>query len=105
MRALRDAIWVLPVRPQRVSATPLVLVTAEPVSDWAARPDRGDARLRGDGFLFVFGLLATKGTPAKEHGRWRRKVKERYTCHISPTAICWKREARGEEFSFVARPS
>jgi hypothetical protein len=103
MAAIRDCIAVLPEKPQRVSATPLVLVSAVPVADWAARSDRGDPRLRGDGFLFVFALLVRNGLPAKEHGRWRRRVKKRYTCQVSRTAVCWKREALGNNFSFAIR--
>jgi hypothetical protein len=105
MRALRDAIAALPEKPKRVSATPLVLVIAESVVDWSARTDCGDPRLRGEGFLFVFARLVQDGTPAKEHGRWRRKVQRRYTCQISRSALCWKRESPGEKFVFVPRPS
>ena len=112
MTALRDCIAVLPPKPRRVSATPLVLVTAEPVADWALRDDRADLRLEGDGFLFVFALLdpnekrtgTRKGKPAKEPRRWLRRVKKRYTCQVSRTAVCWKHEARGKSFRFAARP-
>jgi len=105
MTALRDSIAVLPEKPPRVSATPLVLVTAERVAEWAVRGDRGDPRLHGDGFVFVFALLVQDGSPAKEHGRWLRRVKRRYTCQVSSTAVCWKREARGRGFSFAHRQS
>jgi hypothetical protein len=105
MTALRDSIAVLPEKPPRVSATPLVLVAAESVRDWALRSDRGDPRLQGDGFVFVFALLVKDGLPAKEHGRWRRKVKKRYTCQISRTGVCWKLEAPGESFLFEPRPA
>jgi hypothetical protein len=103
MTAIRDAIAVLPEKPPRVSATPLVLITAERVADWAARSDRADPRLAGDGFLFVFALLAEKEKTAKEHGRGLRKVKKRYTCQISRTGMCWKRESPGESFQFKPR--
>jgi hypothetical protein len=112
MTALRDCIAVLPKKPRRVSATPLVLVTAETVRDWALRTDRADLRLEGDGFLFVFALLdpkekrtgMRKGKPAQERGRWLRKVKERYTCQVSCTVVGWKHEAPGKSFRFAARP-
>jgi hypothetical protein len=103
MTALRDSIAVLPEKPPRVSATPLVLVTAESVRDWAVRSDRGDPRLKGDGFLFAFALLVQGGLPAKEHGRWLRKVKKRYTCQVSRTGVCWKRESPGGSFLFEPR--
>jgi hypothetical protein len=109
MTALCDSIAVLPPKPPRVSATPLVLVTAESVAEWTVRDDRADLRLQGDGSLFVFALLDPKekgkGKPAKERGRWLRKVKERYTCQVSRTAVCWKREAPGKSFSFALRPA
>lgn len=105
MSALRDSIAVLPERPPRVSATPLVLVTAESVPEWAARADRADLRLEGDGFLFVFALLAPRGSPAKPRGRWKRRVQERYTCQVSRTGVCWKHETPGKSFTFAARPA
>jgi hypothetical protein len=105
MNAIRDAIAVLPVKPRRVSATPLVLISAESVEEWEARPDQGDRRLKGCGFLFVFALLnrKDKGKPAQERGRWVRKVDRRYSCQISQSGICWKLETKGEPFTFVTR--
>jgi len=103
MDALRDTIAVLPEDPKRVSATKLVLISAESVVDWSARRDRGDRRLEGDGFLFVFAILEKNGSPARERGRWLHKVRRRYTAQISRLGICWKLEKRGKRFSFEAR--
>ena len=102
MSAIRACIAVLPEKPQRVSSTKLVLVTAERVDDWSKRPDRGDPRLRGKGFLFVLARLEKIGTPAREHGRWRRKVKKRYTCQLDNSGICWRLEDSGERFLYEA---
>jgi hypothetical protein len=104
MNAIREAIAVLPEEPRRVSATKLVLISAESVPQWATRSDRGDQRLEGDGFFFIFALFDNKkGSPAQERGRWLRRVKRRYSCQISQSGLCWKLEAKGEAFTFEAR--
>jgi hypothetical protein len=102
MNAIRDAIAVLPEKPRRVSATKLVLISAESVQQWATRSDRGDQRLEGEGFLFIFALLEMKGSPAKERGRWLRRVKRRYTCQVSRSGLCWRLETKGSAFTFEA---
>ncbi|MCU1246994.1 MAG: hypothetical protein JWQ49_23 [Edaphobacter sp.] len=103
MNAMRDSIAVLPEEPRRVSSTNLFLVSAEPVDDWGKRIDRGDLRLQGQGFLFMFAVLEKKGSAARERGRWLKKVKRRYTCQIASSGICWKRESKAELFTFEAR--
>jgi len=103
MSAIRLCIAVLPEKPQRVSSTKLVLITAEPIDDWSKRSDRGDPRLRGKGFLFVLARLKKLGTPAREHGRWRRKVEKRYTCQLDNSGICWRLENSGVGFLYEAQ--
>jgi len=103
MNAIRDSIAVLPEKPQRVSATKLLLVSAEAIPDWSTRSDLGDRRLRGGGFLFVFALVDQKATRARERGRCLRRVKKRYTCQIAASGICWRLESEGEVFHFEER--
>jgi hypothetical protein len=105
MNAIRDCIAVLPEEPKRVSATKLLLVSAKPVNDWGARPDRGDRRLHGAGFLFSFAIVDERGRPSTLPGRWIRRVKRRYTCQVGAVGICWRREAKGQLFSYEARIS
>jgi hypothetical protein len=103
MNALRDCIAVIPEDPRRVSATKLLLVSSEAIDDWSSRRDRGDQRLQGAGFLFVFALVDEGGSPSKAPRRWVRRVKKRYTCQVGALGICWKKEAKHELFSFEAR--
>jgi hypothetical protein len=104
MEAIRNCVRALPPSPKRVSATRLFLVSAERIQNWAARSDRGDPRLSGEGYLFLFAILDEAAIPAREHGRLRRKIKERYTCQIGSRGVCWRREARNEPFKFVPAP-
>ena len=104
MTALRDCIAVIPEDPRRVSSTKLLLVSSEAIDDWSSRPERGDQRLRGAGFLFVFALVDEKGSPSPVPRRWVRRVKKRYTCQVGALGICWKKEVKDEFFSFEARP-
>jgi hypothetical protein len=104
MNALRDAIAVLPEKPARVSATKLLLVSAEVVEDWGSRNDHGDQRLEGPGYLFSFAAAVQAGKASTIPGRWVRRVKRRFTCQIGARGICWKREAKGELFHFEPRP-
>src|SRR5258708_4652989 len=100
MNAVRDCIAILPEEPRRVSSTKLLLVSSEAIDDWGFRPDRGDRRLQGAGFLFVFALVDEHGAPSHVSRRWVRRVKKRYTCQVSMHGICWKKEAKHELFSF-----
>jgi hypothetical protein len=58
MEALRACIRVLPPADDKVSTTVLLLVRAEKVANWVDRPDRGDTRLSGPGYLYEFATLA-----------------------------------------------
>jgi hypothetical protein len=104
MNAVRDAIAVLPEQPARVSATKLLLVSAEVIESWESRKDRGDQRLEGSGYLFSFALATQTGKPSTIPRRWVRRVKRRFTCQIGSRAICWKKEAKGQLFHFEPRP-
>jgi hypothetical protein len=104
MNAVRDSIAVLPEDPARVSATKLLLVSAQIVERWEQRKDRGDDRLDGPGYLFSFATVGKVGRPSTIPRRWVRRVKRRYTCQIGVRAICWKKEAKGELFHFEPRP-
>ena len=75
MEALRACVRVLPPADDKVSTTPLFLVRAESVADWADRPDRGDTRLSGPGYLYEFADLAGREEPIPgDLRRLRRRV-------------------------------
>ena len=95
MDSIRDCIAVLPEEPQRVSASKLVLITAESVDDWTNRKDQADSRLRGGGYLFLFALLNEKGSPAKEHGRLGQKSEG--ALHVPNCQLGHLLEARGPQ--------
>jgi hypothetical protein len=103
MNAIRDCIAVLPEEPKRVSATKLLLVSSETVDDWATRPDCGDRRLHGPGYLFSFAIVDQKGRPSRVARRWIRSVRKRYTCQVSALGIRWRKEAKRELFTFEVR--
>ena len=101
MNAIRACVHVLPARPKRVSSTPLFLVSAQRIRNWATRDDRADPRLIGEGYLFLFALLSrTEHFAGVELGRAERVVRERFTCQIGLQGVCWKRERPGESFTF-----
>jgi hypothetical protein len=93
MNAIRACVHALPVRPKRVSSTPLFLVSAMRIDEWTKRSDRADPRLTGDGYLFQFAVLTGDEIfKSSELGRVRRAVRERYSCQIGLQGVCWKRE-------------
>jgi hypothetical protein len=101
MNAMRACIYALPVRPKRVSSTPLFLVSAKRIRSWDKRLDRADPRLSGEGYLFQFArLTGDEIHKPSEIGRVRRKVREWYTCQIGMQGVCWRREAAGKRFAF-----
>jgi hypothetical protein len=84
MEALRACVRILPPADDRVSTTPLFLVRAEQVADWAGRPDRGDARLSGPGYLYEFAEL--DGGEELNPGdlrRVRQRVVGEFTCQVA----------------------
>jgi hypothetical protein len=109
MEALRACVRVLPPQSDLVSTTPLFLVRAEKVDDWTARPDRGDARLHGAGYLYKFAELG--GNEQLINGdlrRVRRSVTARFTCHTAMdgrlvTGLAF-RSGAGGAFQFRANP-
>jgi hypothetical protein len=106
MEALRSAIHALPAntaRPNFVSTTEHFLVSAEAVDDWAARADRGDARLSGRGYLYEFARLddrAAKPPTDRHRVRFRIAAGSRFTAQVTAQAVCW-RQGQGP-FHFVA---
>jgi hypothetical protein len=101
MNAMRACVHALPVRPKRVSSTPLFLVSAQRIRNWEKREDRADPRLVGEGYLFLFALLTGHARyESSEIGRARRDVSERFTCQIGMQGVCWKRERPRASFVF-----
>jgi hypothetical protein len=92
MEALRDCVRLLdPTR--RVSTTRLWLVTADRIENWAQHPDRGDACLAGSGYLYEFALASGRSVPVpKEVSRQRVRISARFTCHLTATAIAWRKD-------------
>ena len=74
MEVLRACVRHLPTDQHMVSDSRLFLVSAERVSDWTKESDRGDQRLVGPGYRFVFALVGQEEvTP--DVRRVRSKVK------------------------------
>jgi hypothetical protein len=108
MEALRACIRKLPVTPHVVSHSDLLLVSAERVDDWRARPDRGDVRLEGAGLLYVFARMPTgQELPTPDVRRLRAPVASTYTCQVSVAgqrvrALCF--QVDHNPFQFVLNP-
>jgi hypothetical protein len=108
MEALEACIRQLPVSPHVVSATKLFLVTAEKVSAWENRLDKGDPRIAGTGYLYVFAFPQNqKEQDTNDLRRKRTIVKETYTCQISiahgkAVSLCFRKN--DEVFRFVSQP-
>jgi hypothetical protein len=105
MEALRVCIRKLPAVPHVVSATRLLLVTAEKVVRWELRVDKGDPRIAGPGYRYV--LVSTDGHKAvmtSDIRRQRVAVKDSYVCQIAfangkPSGFCFRKN--DEPFQFI----
>jgi hypothetical protein len=84
MEALRACIRVLPPADDKVSTTALLLVRAEKVANWVDRPDGGDTRLSGPGYLYEFATL-TGGEELMPDDlrRVHRRVASEVTCQVA----------------------
>jgi hypothetical protein len=103
MNAIRACIQFLPPEPKQVSATKLVLVSAQRVVEWTRRSDRADPRLQGEGYIFQLALLG-RVLRSRAHGRLVRRVDEAYQCQIGKAGICWRREDTQGPFQFNVTP-
>jgi hypothetical protein len=108
MEALRACVRTLPPSGDMVSTTPLFLVRAEQVDDWASRPDRGDARLSGAGYLYEFAALGgNEQLISGDLRRVRRPVTARFICQTvldgrTVTGLAFN--SGGGAFQFRANP-
>jgi hypothetical protein len=102
MEALRACVRVLPPAGDAVRSTTLFLVSAEAIPDWGARGDKGDARLQGPGYLYVFALLGGPETePASGDLRRRQLTVQKdpageeltFTCQIAGGDLCVRQAA------------
>jgi hypothetical protein len=107
MEALRVCIEALPPYDANefVSTTKLLLVTAEKIAEWSTRADRGDPRLQGGGYLYVFALLTNQDLPTRDLRRLKQEVARdslgnyvTFTCQLTAKAICWRQETGTFEF-------
>jgi hypothetical protein len=98
----------LPVTPHVVSATKLFLVTVEKISEWENRPDKGDPRIAGAGFLYVFALPQNQSERVTSDLRRKRvNVKDTFTCQVSiargkAVSLCFRKN--DDVFRFIPEP-
>jgi hypothetical protein len=108
MEALEASIRQVPVIPHVASHTKLFLVTAEKVSAWENRLDKGDPRIAGPGYLYVFALPQNQDQqPTNDLRRKRTAVKDTYTCQISifqgkAVSLCFRKN--DDVFQFIPAP-
>lgn len=108
MEALEACIRQLPVTPHVVSHTKLFLTTVEKVSQWENRSDKGDPRIAGPGFLYVFASLQgqIKAVP-DDVRRNRAVVNDTFTCQIAishgkAVSLCFRKN--DDVFRFIPEP-
>jgi hypothetical protein len=108
MEALEACIRQLPVTPHVVSATKLFLVAVEKVSEWENRPDKGDTRIAGPGFLYIFALPQNESERVTSDIRRKRvNVKETFTCQVSiargkAVSLCFRKN--DDVSRFISEP-
>jgi hypothetical protein len=108
MEALEACIRQLPVTPHVVSHTRLFLVTVERVSAWENRSDKGDPRLAGPGYLYIFASLQSSRKPVPGDARRTRvEVDNTFTCQTSifrgkAVSLCFRKN--DDVFRFIPEP-
>lgn len=93
MDALRRCIEVLPPKNDWVSHTPLWLVTAAKIEDWAAEPGRADVSLSGAGYIYVFVDFDRTQRPTKDLARDRYLVTKVFECQLSNDVVAFRRNS------------
>jgi len=87
MDCLRVAIQI--AGRQRVDETPLWLVYAAPVAEWAAWPVPGGPALAGRGYRYEFVLPQGKPLATDDPRRLRQAYSRRVLCQVTPDAVRW----------------
>jgi hypothetical protein len=95
MDALRRSIAALPPGDDSVVETPLWLVSADAVPDWAEVSDRGESTLEGPGYAFSFALVGDGAPDPTDLARTRFPLTARLDCQVSEDLVLWRRDGEG----------
>jgi hypothetical protein len=92
MEALRRCVKALPPGNDRVSKTPLWLVSAEAIDNWATNPSSVNPKLTDAGYAYTFVTVKLAGQTHGDLRRLRVPVEQKFDCQISPSALFWRQD-------------